>query len=69
MSDYITPGGHCTLQPALSGCCAINVGMATGLQDVTLKRGNEQMLKFCAGTKVDCIVHYLTAVCPRAWIA
>ena len=38
--------------------------MAAALQDVTLKRGNEVVLKFRAGTKVDSIVHQLAAVCP-----
>ena len=44
--------------------CAILVGMATALQPVTLKRGDEQLLKFRAGTKVDTIVHGLATVCP-----
>ena len=38
--------------------------MATALHPVTLKRGNEQLLKFRAGTKVDTIVHGLATVCP-----
>ncbi|DBA78063.1 TPA: hypothetical protein ACH3X2_008038 [Trebouxia sp. C0005] len=40
------------------------ISMAAALQDVTLKRGNEVVLKFRAGTKVDSIVHQLAAVCP-----
>ena len=38
--------------------------MALALQAMTLKRGNEQLLKFRAGTKVDSILHHLAAVCP-----
>ena len=42
--------------------------MATALQSVTLKRGDEQLLKFRAGTKVDSILHQLAAICPRGRI-
>lgn len=56
------------LQLALSGCCAILVGMATALQDVSLKHGNGVLLKFRAGTKVDSILHQLAAVRPGARI-
>ncbi|KAL0053708.1 hypothetical protein WJX82_009636 [Trebouxia sp. C0006] len=42
-----------------------SIGMATALQPVTLKRGDEQLLKFRAGTKVDIIVHGLATVCPE----
>ncbi len=57
-------GYHAACCNLLSGCCAILVGMATALQPVTLKRGNEQLLKFRAGTKIDTILHQLAAVCP-----
>ena len=56
------------LQLALSGCCAILVGMATALQDVSLKHCNGVLLKFRAGTKVDSILHQLAAVQPGARI-
>ena len=52
----------------MSRCCANLVGMATALQSVTVKRGDEQLLKFCAGTKVDSILHQLAAICPRSRI-
>ena len=56
------------LQKAFSRCCANFAGMATALQDVTLKRGNKLALKFRAGTKVDSILRQLAAVCPGARI-
>ena len=40
------------------------VGMAAAVQHVTLKNGNEPLLKFRAGTKVESILHQLAAVCP-----
>ena len=55
------------LQLALSGCCAILVGMATALQDVSLKHGSV-LLKFRVGTKLDSILHQLAAVRPGARI-
>lgn len=42
--------------------------MATALQDVTLNLGDEPLLKFRAGTKVDSILYQLAAVCPSARI-
>ena len=42
--------------------------MATALQGVALKLGKEPLLKFRTGTKVDYILHHLTAVCPSASI-
>lgn len=44
------------------------VGVAKALQDVTLKRGGEELCKFRASTEVTDILHELEAVCPGAKI-
>ena len=50
------------------GAVVLLVGMAKALQAVTLRRGDEELLKFRAGTKVNVILHQLEAVCPGARI-
>ena len=44
------------------------VGMANALQDVTLKRGDEELCEFRAGTQVNDILLELEEVCPGAKI-
>ena len=50
------------------GAVVLLVGMAKALQDVTLKRGDEELCKFRAGTQVNDILHELEEVCPGAKI-
>ncbi|KAL0048796.1 hypothetical protein WJX82_011313 [Trebouxia sp. C0006] len=63
-TPFFSVGQLVVVQKVVHTSTGFTSGMATALHPVTLKRGNEQLLKFRAGTKVDTIVHGLATVCP-----